>query len=363
MDPIAHTLVGAALAQTGLARKTACGTAAFIIGANLPDIDGVSMLVGLDPSLLLRRGWTHGILALAVLPVLLTGALVLWHRSRKLSSSDIPIRAGMLLGLSYFAVATHSTLDWLNIYGVRWLMPLSGEWYYGDTLFIADPWIWLVLGSAVFLFRSQRFVSITGWTLLGAFWLALLMGRSGLWSAKILWLTGLITIILMRLRRVGHREEAAARLAVASTALVFSYIIAMYIVAQYARAMTARELADQGFHWEELMVAPLPVTPWVRDVVAQTPSGYRYGKARLLPRFELEVSSRTLPLLGVSGVVQEATASPTVRGFMNWARFPFAEINETPSGWTVYLLDARYRRSKSVGFGAARVEIAKEQIE
>ena len=30
-------------------------------------------------------------------------------------------------------------------------MPFSDRWFYGDTLFIVDPWLWLILGGAVML--------------------------------------------------------------------------------------------------------------------------------------------------------------------------------------------------------------------
>lgn len=363
MDPIAHTLVGAALAQTGLGRKTAYGTAALVIGANLPDIDGISMLAGLDPSLLFRRGWTHGILALVLLPLVLTGLLVLWNRLKKPWSDGPPLRTGVLLGLSYFALATHPTLDWLNTYGMRWLMPFEGRWYYGDTLFITDPWIWLVLGGVVFLFRSRRLASLAAWATLAGLWMLLLFGAPGLWPAKILWCAALIVFIVMRVRGVGREEFTANRLAVCAIAAVFLYIVAMFGTARYARSATEKDLAARGVHLERLMVGPVPVTPFVKDVVAQTPEGYRYGKARLLPRFELELTPKTLPLLEESPAVQEAIAAPTVRGFMNWARFPFADVEESTTGFTVYLLDARYTRSRTVGFGAARVEVSKEQLE
>jgi len=38
--------------------------------------------------------------------------------------------------------AHHPTLDWLNTYGMRWLMPFSGRWFYGDAVFIVDPGCW-----------------------------------------------------------------------------------------------------------------------------------------------------------------------------------------------------------------------------
>jgi inner membrane protein len=66
MDPLAHTLFGATMAEAGLKRKTALATATLIIGANIPDVDAVAMFVSSDYALQVRRGWTHGILALMV---------------------------------------------------------------------------------------------------------------------------------------------------------------------------------------------------------------------------------------------------------------------------------------------------------
>jgi len=67
MDPIAHTFTGAALAAAGLRRATPLATTALIVGANAPDIDVLTSFAGSYAALALRRGWTHGVLALVVL--------------------------------------------------------------------------------------------------------------------------------------------------------------------------------------------------------------------------------------------------------------------------------------------------------
>lgn len=140
MDPICHTLVGATLAQTGLKRRTALGTATLLVGANLPDVDFVSLAWGTVPMLEWRRGWTHGILALAVLPFVLTGAMLAWDKfARRGARRSFEVRPTQVLLLSTLAILTHPALDWLNTYGMRWLMPFSDRWYYGDALFIVDP--------------------------------------------------------------------------------------------------------------------------------------------------------------------------------------------------------------------------------
>src|SRR5688500_4342461 len=67
VDNICHTLVGAALAEAGLKRRTALGSATLMIAANFPDIDVIAVPLG--HSLGFRRGITHGIPALLLLPV------------------------------------------------------------------------------------------------------------------------------------------------------------------------------------------------------------------------------------------------------------------------------------------------------
>ena len=366
MDPITHTFLGAALAQTPLRQKTAYASTALIIGANLPDIDGLAMLADSDTALLLRRGWTHGIAAILFLPLVLTGVLALWNRLTKSAPrvESPPLRIRALLGLSYLAVATHPSLDWLNNYGMRWLMPFDGSWFYGDAVFIVDPWMWLLLGGSVFLSHSRRWRAICGWTTFALIiGLLVISAVPGLIPAKILWFALLAAIILLRFRRVGLDTTDSYRLAIGAVTTTAVYIGAMLATSQYASDAVAKALASRGLKVEKLMVGPTPVTPFVRDMVAQTPEGYRYGIVRLLPRFELELSPDSLPLLPQTRAVRIATSSPMVRGFMNWARYPFSEIEAGESGLTVHLLDARYARSRRIGFGSARVEVSHRQLD
>ena len=78
VDNLCHTLVGAALAEAGLKRRTALGSATLMIAANLPDVDVVAVPLG--HSLGFRRGLTHGVPALLVLPLLVALRMAGWHR-------------------------------------------------------------------------------------------------------------------------------------------------------------------------------------------------------------------------------------------------------------------------------------------
>src|SRR5258705_12488363 len=120
-----------------------------MIASNPPDID-VLVFATNTPSVAFRRGWTHGVLADALLPLMLTGVILLASRRRG------GVRPLPILALSYLGVLLHVAMDLLNNYGVRLLMPFSQRWFYGDVLFIVDPWLWIVLGAGIWLARRWR---------------------------------------------------------------------------------------------------------------------------------------------------------------------------------------------------------------
>lgn len=162
MDNITHSLVGALLGQAGIKRKTGLAMPALIIGANLPDVDAACLfwLDGVE-HLGFRRGITHGPPAMVLLPLILAGLLWAfdqWQAKRgKRPEGRLPVSFKWLFLLSFLACLTHPALDWLNVYGIRLLEPFSSQWFYGDTLFIIDIWLWALLGFATwFSLRRER---------------------------------------------------------------------------------------------------------------------------------------------------------------------------------------------------------------
>jgi len=162
MDNITHSLVGALLGQTGLKKKTGLAMPALIIGANLPDVDAACFfwLEGTE-HLGFRRGITHGPPAWFLLPLVLAGILYWydqWQAKRgKRPEGRRPINFKWLYLLSLIGCLSHPALDWLNVYGIRLLEPFSSQWFYGDTLFIIDVWLWALLGFATwFSLRRER---------------------------------------------------------------------------------------------------------------------------------------------------------------------------------------------------------------
>jgi hypothetical protein len=104
------------------------------------------------------------------------------------------------------------------------------------------------------------------------------------------------------------------------------------------------------------MVGPMPMTPLTKDVVVKTPDNYRFGTFTFWPSMTLVLTDETLPRMERSPIVTRALAQPEVRGFANWARFPWAEVIEEPEGYRVIFRDARYVRNRTPdGFGTAVV--------
>ena len=271
----------------------------------------LAYLWGPNADLAFRRGWTHGVLALALWPFLLTGAMLLLDRGlQRLRRASLPsgVSGRQILLLATVAILSHPVLDTLNTYGVRWLMPFSGRWFYGDTLFIVDPWIWLALGLGV-----------------------MLSGRS--------------------------RGPRPARLALG---LAFGYAAAMVVGGIAARRIAADEVAAlSGVAVDRLLVSPVPVNPFRRSVVAEQGEVYRTAEFRWLATPHVEPASLQAHPRGPGDTpaVRAAAATTMGRRFLSWARFPAFQVEEAGNGSVVHIVDLRYADRPGVRFGAVSIPV------
>ena len=360
MDPLAHTLAGAALAETRLRSATPLAVPALILGANAPDIDAVTMFLDRDLSLGFRRGWTHGILALVVLPVLLALALMAFDRVRgRWRGTPSDVRALPLLGICALAVASHPALDWLNTYGVRLLMPFDGAWFYGDALFIIDPYLWLVFGAPVVLARSASIAGACAWLLLGASTTYLVVGfEGGASGTRALWCAGLATIVLARSR--GWWRERASRVAAVCLAVGAVYIASMVAASRIAEWQAREWLAERGARPTEVVASPAAGNPMRHEIVAAYPGSYRFLDVDWLADPPVRDAGPPIERGGDGPIVAAALAAPHVRGLASWLRLPAFRVQETPDGYLVRVADVRYARRPGGGLGGAVVELDRD---
>jgi inner membrane protein len=310
MDNLCHTLVGAAMGEGGLKRSAGqaipLAMPALLIGANLPDVDVLAYFWGSDTALGFRRGWTHGVPALMLWPFVLTGLLLAWDRwvRRRWRPDAEPAQPRALLWLSTLAILTHPFLDWLNTYGLRWLMPFDGTWFYGDTLFIVDPWIWLALSAGVVLSRLRRTCRPARWAL-GA--------------------------------------------------------VCVYIVLSWSLQLATRRVAKQaliaaGRPIHRMMAGPVLANPFRKDIVSDAGEGYDLGTVDWLgsPKFHARDRPYVPTNVALPGVAEAAATREGVI-FLDWARFPFFQVE----GRTIQMIDARYTLEPGEGFARLKVELPK----
>jgi len=289
MDNVCHTLVGAAMAEAGLKKYSAHATAALMVAANIPDLD-VLVFATDTPAIAFRRGWTHGVVGQALLPIGVTLAFMIWARLKPRPTA-VPFRPMRLLGLAYLALYSHLFLDFLNNYGVRLLAPLEWRWFYGDAVFIIDPWLWLMLGAGVWIARRRRMP-----------------------------------------------QPAAIALGAAT-----GYVLVMLGSAAVSREAVTREWrAQRGYDPSALMVGPVPVSPFSHEVIIDAGDHYETGTYRFWsPRLRLDPAR--VPKNEYMPEVASARAAPAVRSFLTWSRFPVWEVERGGAGAHVTVRDMRFR--------------------
>lgn len=345
MDPLTHTLVGASLAQTRFGRVP-LGTTTLVVGANLPDVDAATYFIGSDLALLVRRGWTHGILAMAVLPLVLGWAMHLVDRTRCRRNPDAtPVPVRRLIALSYLSVLSHPAMDWLNTYGVRLLMPFSREWFYGDTLFIVDPWVWLLLGTVAVMAHSRDRLALAGWITLAAIASLLVLGVPDVpTAAQWGWLVGLAAIGVIRLRGTGW---PLPRLATVCLSVALLYVGAMVTSSQLARARVVDWARNREIEPRRIMMSPAPGNPLAKSVILA--DDRHYHRISFVWGEGITPLGPEVPIGDDHPAATAALASPEVRGLATWSRLPVYRVEAAADGYRVEVGDMR--------FGSVAVEL------
>jgi inner membrane protein len=153
MDNLTHGLFGVAMARAGLARERPWAVPLLAVAANAPDFESLIPAGSTANYLLYHRGLSHSVLGVFIEAALLTlvtlGILKYW-RGRKNDPTPLPKALTVFL-IAWLGAASHVLLDWFNSYGVWPWRPFSDAVYYGDFVFIIDPWFWLLLWGGCFL--------------------------------------------------------------------------------------------------------------------------------------------------------------------------------------------------------------------
>jgi membrane-bound metal-dependent hydrolase YbcI (DUF457 family) len=150
LDNLTHSLFGATLARTPLARAGRGTMAALVLASNAPDVDIVATAGGAAKYLEWHRGMTHGPLGIVGLGVV--SASLIWigrrfYDRRWPPKSPAPDNAtfGMLIAVSIVGVLLHVLMDLPTSYGTRLLSPFAWHWFAVDWMPIVDIYLLVVL--------------------------------------------------------------------------------------------------------------------------------------------------------------------------------------------------------------------------
>jgi inner membrane protein len=281
MDNITHTLTGLAMSRAGLNRYYKHATALLIVAANAPDVDVVTLARGPFQYFRYHRAITHSLVAAPVLALVVALLFCAIDRSWR------NLMAGFVLALA--GVASHLLLDWTNAYGVRFLLPFSGNWYGLDWTNVFDVWIWAILILAAVAPYVGRLVS----------------------------------------SEVGARPQGAGR-GLAIFALVF---LALYdagrgVIHQRALATLESRVFD-GVPPVRADVLPGAANLLAWQGLVETPVTIRRYRIDLLESFDPD-SGETLQKPEMSPAIAEAARLPEFRVFLGFSKFPLWSVVPVP---------------------------------
>src|SRR3989441_3245800 len=356
MDGLTHSLVGLTSAKAGLERWSPYATVVCILSANAPDIDVISgFFGGRWTALRYHRGITHSIIGTLALGLLIPSIFYAVNRAiAKWRKRPPQIRYRGLLMASLIAAATHPLMDWTNNYGLRPLLPWSGKWFYGDLVFIIDPYIWLILGGADFLLTGNCRLKNIGWSVLGiASTLLILLAptQRGLTSTvalvvRAIWILGLLAFILARWFNLQRRLRKSIALAALAFVVCYWGALALMHYAAYENAFTRADqlAAANGEHLVRVVAMPTAANPLRWQSVAETDRAiYRF-----FVRVGAEPSTSPERYEKPSGLSEQlvfaASLDPRAQVLLGFARFPLARVeSENCIGQTlVQFADLRY---------------------
>jgi len=197
-------------------------------------------------------------------------------------------------------MATHPFLDLANNYGIRLFLPFNHAWSYGDTLFIIEPYLDVILLAAV--------------------------------VATYLW---------------GSRKLMVG---IAGISLALGYIAVRYELRNMAMQQLQAHLPNAS-GLRQHAALPQMLNPLVWTGMVETETAVSNSSIELLSNNVIPESSMAKP--PSSPVIAAARSTYTGRVFEGFARFPVAMVEEQPEGFRVLLIDYRfYRRSSGTALAA-----------
>ena len=300
MDNLTHTLGAVAISQLGLNRKTRFATLTLILSANAPDLDILRGIHGGIDYLKYHRGISHSFVGITVLAIILSAAI--YGLGRKAPPKPgLPLDGRWLLLSAFLGTGSHLLMDFTNAYGVRPFLPFSGRWYAWDIMPIIDPLL-----------------------------LALLIA-----GLAVPWLLRLVT------HELGGRQSSGATGAV----FCLAAMVALWGTRDFAHRRALNILNSRTYSGEvaqRLGALPVALNPFSWVGVVETSTAFHVFALNALDPNGPPADEETFEKPQPSPTLAAAMQTQSARVFLDFARFPWAQVDKTGDNYRVSMEDLRF---------------------
>jgi len=300
MDNLTHTLTAVAISQTGLNRKTRFATLTLILAANAPDIDVLTGFKSSVTYLKYHRGISHSLLGIIVLAIIIWG-IMYWLGKNVQAKPVLPLNSRWLLLAALLGTGSHLLLDFTTAYGVRPFLPFSGRWYAWDIMFILDPLL-----------------------------LALLIA-----GLAVPWLLGLVS------EEVGARKSRL----VPGAIFCLGAMAALWGIRDFAHRRALSILDSHTYSGDVAQrssALPIAVNPFTWTGVVETETSFQVVGVNAFDTAGLPEEMGTFEKPQMSPALAAAMKTRGGEIFLDFARFPWAQVDESEQGYFVSLRDLRF---------------------
>ncbi len=383
MDTLTHTLAGILLGECAaralpeqrsamaLGQRRSLYIGLLAVGSNLPDSDFVySLITGSKLDYLLHhRGHSHTVVGVLVAAMLLFAFAAAWLKRARWSCNGADLR---WLGLwALLAPVLHVTMDSSNTYGVHPFWPFSDRWWYGDSVFIIEPLLWVAFMPVLGLVQSNWLRLLLAAMITAA--LALLFG------SELIPMPIRMVIVLAMLVNLLLGHFTAPRSALVAAVVSWCGVTLMFLVAHRIALRTVDDFiarTDPRAVTFDRILTPLPSNPlcWEVLLVQQRSAQYTLRRATLAlaptllsavdcPNRDLDTLA-TAPLqpvrepqsdqwqwfgefVSAPGALTALLQRCEAAAFMKFARAPW--WSRSAAAWR--LGDLRYDREPGASFG------------
>lgn len=279
------------------------------LASNFPDLDLIFVKLLPKPLgyLLHHRGHTHTLLFLIPQALLILLALwLLWPAARRLFSSSSRTRLGVAITVP-LGLCLHLGMDAFNSYGIHPFYPLNPDWFYGDMVFIVEPFFWIAFGLPLLATINRTYLRWLG--------IALLLAAPVYFTLKGFFHFGSLAVLFAAafgLYNLGRRRSFAS--VVLGCVLVLSFLIAEGIGSMVARQTVTANIPNTVL---DVALHSYPTNPlcWMYVSIAKDEANQKYelrrGKVSVWPS-ALKVDECPNALIEIRSVDSTALATAEV---------------------------------------------------